>query len=148
MSRAHFRSLGRVPALLGIAFAAVAGWSCRGDADFSDAMPPPVTLSAEAYQSEIMEIDRLIFDEKPVTPERRQRLAARIESLSRRVARGSDSKFLGLEELELRRLALVAKRLPSASPPPALANDWMRIRNNLFDDRAWMARSARDPDPR
>jgi hypothetical protein len=107
-------------------------------------MPAPVTLSAEAYQTEIMDIDRLVFDEKPVTDQRRETLSARIESLSRRITQGSDSTFLKLEAHELRRLAALAKRLPPEPPPPALANNWMRLRNNLFDDRAWMARSARD----
>src|SRR6266850_6480090 len=27
-----------------------------------------------------------------------------------------------------------------------LENQWMRIRNNLFDDRSWFARSAKDVD--
>lgn len=137
------RSL-RFGLLLGLAAAA---WSCRGDADFSDAIPPVVTLAAENYQAEIMEIDRLVFEETPITSDRREVLSARIEALSRRIVQGSDSKFLKLEALELRRLAGIAKHLPSAPPPPALTNDWMRLRNNLFEDRAWMARSAADLEP-
>lgn len=120
---------------------------CSGDADFSDAMPAPVTLSAEAYQTEIMEIDRLVFEEAPVTKERRAALSKRLEDLSSRVPKGSDSKFLKLEALEIRYLAEKAKSLPEQPPPEALRNNWMRLRNNVFDDRAWMARSARDLEP-
>ena len=130
--------------LLGVAAAASC---CRGDADFSDAMPPVVTLRAEDYQAEIMEIDRLVFDDAPFTKERREALSGRVEALAARIPQGSDSKFLKLEALELRRLAGIAKHLPSEPPPAALANDWMRLRNNLFEDRAWMARSAADLEP-
>lgn len=139
---------GRPAALLGLALLAAAGLSCQGDADFSDAMPAPVTLSAEAYQADIMDIDRLVFEETSFTKNRREALSGRIESLSRRITRGSNSKFLKLEALELRRLAEMAKSLPSAPPPPALTNNWMRLRNNLFDDRGWMARSWRDIEAR
>lgn len=121
--------------------------SCSGDADFSDAMPTPVTLSAEAYQPEIMEIDRLVFEETPVTKGRRATLSKTLEDLSRRVPKGSTSKFLKIEALEIRLLAERAKDLPEEPPPEALKNNWMRLRNNLFDDRGWMARSARDLEP-
>ena len=137
-----------VLAALGAALATAAG--CSGDADFSDAMPAPVTLSAEAYQAELMEIDRLVFEETPVTKDRRAALAARLEALSRRIgdeAKTSKSRFLVIEALEVRHFAEVAKGLPAKPPPRALLDNWMRLRNNLFDDRAWMARSARDLEP-
>ncbi len=122
--------------------------ACQGNADFSDAMPAPVLLSAEAYQPEIMAIDRLVFEPQAVTPDRREALAKSLEELSRRVKAESKSRFLAIEALEIRRLAEAAKGLPPAPPPPALLNNWMRIRNNLFDDRAWFARSASDLEPR
>lgn len=118
--------------------------ACQGNADFSDAMPAPVTLSAETYRGEIMEIDRLVFETQPFTAERRQRLAQSLEELSRRVRAGSDSRFLKIESLEIRRLAEAARTLPSSPPPRALTDNWMRIRSNLFEDRAWFARSAAD----
>ncbi len=118
--------------------------ACQGNADFSDAMPAPVVLPAEAYQREIMDIDRLVFEAQPVTPDRRAALATTLEELSRRVKAGSTSRFLVIESLEIRRLAEIAKDLPTEPPPQALRNNWMRIRSNLFDDRAWFARSAAD----
>jgi hypothetical protein len=123
---------------------------CSGDADFSDAMPAPVTLSAEAYQDELMAIDRLVFEAKPVTEARRAALAKNLEDLSKRIdaeAKSSKSKFLMIESLEVRHLAEISKSLPEKPPPQPLLDNWMRLRNNLFDDRAWMARSARDLEP-
>jgi hypothetical protein len=124
--------------------------SCSGDADFSDAMPAPVTLSAEAYQTELMAIDRLVFEDKPIGEPRRIALAGRLERLSKRIdseAKARKSKFLVIESLEVRHLAEISKSLPEKPPPQPLLDNWMRLRNNLFDDRAWMARSARDLGP-
>lgn len=124
--------------------------ACQGNADFSDAMPAPVTLSAETYRSEIMKIDRLVFESRPFNSERRQSLAQSLEELSRSVRSASDSRFLKIESLEIRRLAEAARNLPSSPPPRALMDNWMRIRSNLFEDQAWFARSAADlpgPEP-
>jgi hypothetical protein len=122
----------------------VALQACQGDADFSDAMPTPVTLSAETYRGKIMEIDRLVFETRPFTSERRERLAQSLEELSHSVGSASDSRFLKIESLEIRRLAEAAGSLPFSPPPPALMDNWMRIRSNLFEDQAWFARSAAD----
>ena len=120
------------------------GWGCHGDADFSDAMPAAVTLNADAYRSEITGIDRLVFAEGSFDASRRQSLAGRLDELARRMKASSDSKFIAIEVLEVRRLAEVAKRVPAKPPPQMLSNQWMRIRANVFDDRAWFARSAAD----
>lgn len=121
---------------------------CSGDADFSDAMPAPVTLSAEQFQAEIMAIDRLVFGEGPLADARRNDLARRLESLAARVKTSGDSRFLLIESLELKRLASGAKSLPDApAARTSLQNNWMRIRSNVFDDRAWFARSAADLAP-
>jgi hypothetical protein len=121
--------------------------ACRGDADFSDAAPTPVTLSAEDYEREIREIDRLVFEERPLGPDRRESLAAKLEELAKRVKASSDSRFIAIEALEIRRLAAGTRNLPSDAPRTSLHNEWMRIRNNLFDDRSWFARSAADLEP-
>jgi len=118
---------------------------CSGDADFSDAMPAPVTLSAEQFQPEIMEIDRLVFGAGPLADARRNDLARRLESLAARVKASGESRFLLIESLELKRLASGSRSLPDApAARTSLQNNWMRIRSNLFDDRAWFARSASD----
>ena len=121
--------------------------ACRGDADFSDAAPTPVTLSAEDYRQEIQTIDRLVFEERPLGPDRYQSLAARLEELAKRIKASSHSRFIAIESLELRRLAAGTRDLPSDAPRTPLRNEWMRIRNNLFDDRSWFARSAADLEP-
>ena len=121
---------------------------CGGDADFSDAMPAPVTLSAEQFQPEIMEIDRLVFGAGPLADARRSDLVRRLESLAGRVKAAGESRFLLIESLELKRLASVSKSLPDVpAARTSLQNNWMRIRSNLFEDRAWFARSAADLAP-
>ena len=122
---------------------AVAG-GCSGEADFSDSMPQPVVLSAEKFQPQIESIDRLAFFPGPVGDERRKALGDELEKLSGKIKEGSDSKFLMLESLELRALAERARRAEEGPSLSAVQQNWMRIRNNVFDDRAWFARSAAD----
>jgi uncharacterized protein (TIGR03067 family) len=107
-------------------------------------MPAPVTLSAEEYNQEITDIDRLVFAEGPFDASRRESLAGRLEELARRMKASSDSRFIAIEVLEVRRLAEVAKRAPAKPRPQMLSDPWMRIRSNVFDDRSWFARSAAD----
>jgi uncharacterized protein (TIGR03067 family) len=126
---------------LGVAGLA-AGVACSGDADFSDAIGEITTLPAEEYRAEIMELDRLAFEPTAMDDARRARLGARFEALARRVKAAGDTRFLTLESLELRRLATASERMPAEQ----IQNQWMRIRNNLFDDREWFARSASDLD--
>ena len=127
-------------ALLGVVVLA----GCRGNADFSDVAPTPVTLKAEDFQKEIVAIDRLVFGEGPLVPVRREDLGRRLEALAGRVKASGDAPFLVLESLELRRLASGTRELPPDAPKATLQREWMRIRNNLFDDRSWFARSAAD----
>jgi hypothetical protein len=124
-----------------------AAWACQGDADFSDAMPDPVILSAEEYRQEITDIDRLVFAEGAFGETRRASLAAKLEELAGRMKASSDSRFIAIEVLEIRRLAAVAKRLPADAPRAAFNDQWMRIRSNVFDDRSWFARRAADLEP-
>lgn len=117
---------------------------CRGNADFSDVAPTPVTLKAEDYRDEITQIDRLVFAEGALVPARREDLGRRLEALAGRVKAAGDAPFLAIEALELRRLASGTRDLPPNAPKATLQREWMRIRNNLFDDRSWFARSAAD----
>jgi hypothetical protein len=128
--------------LLSLAVAA-----CSGEADFSDSMPAPVILSAEKYQPQIEALDRLAFTAGDVDDARRKAMGDAFEELAGKVREGSDSKFLLLESLELRALAGHARRAEAGRGMQAVQENWMRIRNNLFDDRAWFARSAADLAP-
>ena len=121
--------------------------ACSGDADFSAVAPTPVTLNADEYRKEISDIDRLVFEERPLTDERRETLAGKLEELAKRVKTSSDSRYIAIEALELRRFASGTKNLPPDASLTALQDDWMRIRNNLFDDRSWFVRSAADLEP-
>jgi uncharacterized protein (TIGR03067 family) len=119
--------------------------SCNVEADFSDAMET-VTLNANEYRADIIAIDRLIFTETALGEKGARDLASRLEQFAVRIKGNSDKKFLKLESLELRQLAQIARRLPPNGDAAALRNSWMRIRANLFEDEAWMARSAADLD--
>jgi hypothetical protein len=138
--------------------AALAGWllagliapvlaGCSGDADFSGVIPDPPVLAAEEYRKEIVAIDRLVFEPGPVDAARRGALAEQLDALAARVRTEGDSRFLALESLELRRLALGAGSVPPDGIPEPFATGWIRIRNNLFDDRSWFARNAADLEP-
>jgi hypothetical protein len=117
---------------------------CKIEADFSDNLPVK-QLSAEAYQQDIVRVDQLVFRDAPLGDDGVQSLGATLESMAKRVGEtDANSKFLKLESLELRLLAQRAKSLSPRSTARALQDNWMRIRNNLFDDRAWFARSAAD----
>jgi hypothetical protein len=133
-------------AMRGIAMmlAALLVAGCSGEADFSGAIDTQI-LPAEEYQQEIAAIDRLLFREQPLGDAGVQALETTITGLAKRVGSLSpDSRFLKLESLELRLLAEHAGQLPPDGTGKALQNDWMRIRNNVFDDRAWFVRSAAD----
>jgi hypothetical protein len=117
---------------------------CKVEADFSGALPTE-TLQAETYQSEIASIDRLLFRETPLGDDGVRTLKRILTALADRVgAAKAGSKFLKIESLELRLLAERAGGLSPDRTGRPLQNDWMRIRNNLFDDRAWFVRSAAD----
>jgi len=118
--------------------------ACSGEADFSDSMPTPVVLSAEEYQADILSLDRLIFAAGAIDEARRAAMGDQFEKLAARVKKGSDSKFLLLESLELRAVAAHARLADGPRALLGVQQNWIRLRNNLFDDRAWFARSAAD----
>jgi hypothetical protein len=115
---------------------------CAVEADFGDL--PIETLAAEEYQQEIAAIDRLLFSETPLGESGVRSLVNRLEELAVRVGSHSETVFLQIEARELRLLAQLASRVAPDGTGGALRNDWMRIRNNLFDDRPWFARSEAD----
>jgi hypothetical protein len=106
-----------------------------------------VILNPDEYRPEITEIDRLVFDEKPFDKERRALLATKLEELAARVKAAKESHFLDIEANEIKKLADGSKNMPEQPLRAQLPNQWMRIRNNLFDDRSWFARSAADLEP-
>jgi hypothetical protein len=127
---------------LAVTVALVAMGGCY--TDLVQHLPQPVVLNAEDYRQEITDIDRLLFSPKGYDDTRRAQLAARLEGLATRIVAGSDSRFLKTEASEIRTLAGLAKHTRAGVPRDHLEENWMRIRNNLFEDRNWMARSAAD----
>src|SRR6266436_6867196 len=137
--------------LLTMALAGVLGslWGCGKSAPEQAAKSPEellqiVILNADEYRQEITDIDRLVFDEKPFDKDRRALLATKLGELAARVKAAKDSHFLEIEAYEITRLADGFKNMPEQPLRSQLPNQWMRIRNNLFDDRSWFARSAAD----
>jgi hypothetical protein len=130
---------------LAVAVALVVMFGCS--VDLSKHLPEPVTLNADDYRPEITDIDRLLFSLKPYDDARSAQLAATLEGLALRITAGSESRFLKMEASEIRILASLAKHTSASVPRDHLEENWMRIRNNLFEDRSWMARSAADLQP-
>jgi len=118
---------------------------CSSEADFSENIET-VILPAEEYRQEITAIDRLVFREEPLGEEGVRELEDLLTAVSKRVRAHSDTTFIKLETMELTLLAKKAGRLSPRGTGKELQNDWMRLRNNLFDDRWWFARSAADLD--
>jgi hypothetical protein len=114
------------------------------NADLSQHLAQPVLLNADDYRQKITDIDRLLFSPKAYDDARRTQLAAELEGLASRITAGSDAPFLKMEASEIRTLAVLATNTRDSVPRDHLEENWMRIRNNLFDDRSWMARSAAD----
>ncbi len=119
---------------------------CQTATVSSEKLPEPVLLNAEDYQKEIVEIDRLVFAERPFDDARRESLTTKLRELAERVKGTSDARFLQVESNELKTLAEGSRHMPEAGLRTQLPRQWMRVRNNLFDDRAWFARSAADLD--
>jgi hypothetical protein len=130
---------------LAVTVALVAILGCNSD--LSQHPPQPVLLNADDYRQELTDIDRLLFSPKAYDDARRVQLGAELEGLAARVGAGSDSRFLKMEASEIRILAALAKNTRATVPRDHLEENWMRIRNNLFEDRSWMARSAADLKP-
>jgi hypothetical protein len=130
---------------LAVAVAVVVMFGCG--VDLSKPLPEPVTLNADDYRQEITGIDRLLFSPKPYDDARRAQLATTLEGLASRITTGSESRFLKMEASEIKILASLAKHTSASDPRDHLEENWMRIRNNLFEDRSWMARSAADLQP-
>ena len=128
-----------------VAVAVVAMFGCN--ADLSQHLPQPVLLNADDYRQKITDIDRLLFSPKPYDDARRGQLTAKLEGLAARVEASSDSRFLKMEASEIRVLAALAKNTRASVPRDHLEENWMRIRNNLFEDRSWMSSSAADLKP-
>jgi hypothetical protein len=130
---------------LAVAVALVMMFGCG--VDLSKPLREPVTLNADDYRQEITDIDRLVFSPKPYDDARRRELAAALEGLASRITAGSESRFLKMEASEIRTLASLTKHTSDSAPRDDLEENRMRLRNNLFEDRSWMARSAADLQP-
>jgi hypothetical protein len=137
----------RPASCLVLAMMMIAGVACTVEGDVSGKIET-VLLNADIYQAEIIALDRLIFSEAPLGDAGVRNLSDRLEQLGQRVKEtsdsGSDSQFLTIESLELKRLAARAKHLSPRGTASPMRDPWTRIRSNLFGDRAWFARGSAD----
>jgi hypothetical protein len=126
-------------------------WGCGKSASEPAKSPEEalqmVILNPDEYRQEITDIDRLVFDEKPFDKDRRALLVTKLVELAGRMETTADSRFVKIEAYEIRQLADGSRNMPEQPLRSQLPNHWMRIRNNLFDDRSWFARSAADLEP-
>ena len=131
--------------LRALAVALVVMFGCG--VDLSKPLAKPVTLNPDEHRPEITGIDRFLLSPKPYDDARRAQLATTLEGLASRITAGSESRFLKMEGSEIKTLASLAKHISASDARDHLQENWMRIRNNLFEDRSWMARSAADLQP-
>ena len=137
----------RMP-MLGLLVAVVVPlFGCKTGSDLRESLPEPVILNAEDFRQEITEVDRLVFAPQPFDDERRTLLETKLKALAQRVKAVSNARFLEVESNEIKTLAEGSRHMREAGLRTQLPQQWMRIRNNLFDDRSWFARSAADLDP-
>jgi len=134
----------RVLPVLVIALAPMCG--CKTNADLQQGLPEPVILNADEYRQEITDVDRLVFAAQPFDDDRRASLDTTLKALAQRVKAASNARFLEVESNEIKTLAEGFRHMPEAGLHTQLPQQWMRIRNNLFDDRSWFARGAADLD--
>jgi hypothetical protein len=117
---------------------------CKTSSDLREGLPEPVILNAEEYRQEITEVDRLVFAQQPFDDERRALLEMKFKALAQRVKAVSNARFLEAESNEIKTLAEGSRHMPESGLRTELPRQWMRIRNNLFEDQSWFARSAAD----
>jgi hypothetical protein len=103
-----------------------------------------VTLNPDEYHQEITDIDRAVFAADPFDDARHELLTANLEKLAQQVKSAGDSRFLKMEADEIMTLARMSRKMREEGLRTQLPNQWMRIRNNLFEDRYWFAHSAAD----
>jgi hypothetical protein len=141
----------RLKSLAASLFAVVACSLCAcGKASNDSSEPRPtdqlqlITLNPDEYRQEITDIDRAVFAAEPFDDARHELLTANLEKLVQRVKSAGDSRFLKMEADEILTLAKMSRKMREEGLRTQLPNNWMRIRNNLFEDRYWFARSAAD----
>ena len=103
---------------------------------------PPAgnTLSPDVYRPQIVEIDRIVFQNGPTDAGGADDLTAAVDALADRIDSAHPSPLVAALNRDLRRLRPV---LPSSLP--VLQRDWTRIRDELFGDAYWYRRSSADP---
>jgi hypothetical protein len=130
------------PGLLAL-LALLAG--CHMDAEFEapEGLEP---LDPGRYEAAITAVDREIFTSGTLDGSRRQALSGALTALAAQVDTPATSRFARYCAGELRTLARLVERLKPRTPieDSPLQDQWMRIRNNLFDDASWFARSEAD----
>lgn len=123
--------------------------SCHVDTDTDfTALQQLEPLDPSRYAASITAVDEVIFRSGPLDSERREALAAPLRTLATQVQTREAGTAAAHFAVELRTLANLAEHLRADLPveDSQLPDQWMRIRNSLFDDASWFARSEADLD--
>lgn len=115
------------------------------DTDFT-ALANIKPVDPQRYESAISAVDREIFTSGVLNDTRRESLSSRLQALASEIDTHEGGKPVVHFASELRTLARLAERLRTDLPieDSQLQDQWMRIRNSVFDDASWFARSEAD----
>lgn len=103
-------------------------------------------VDPERYHASITAVDQEIFTSGVLDDARRESLSSRLQALASEIDIHEGGKPVVHFASELRTLARLAERLRADLPieDSPLQDQWMRIRNSVFDDASWFARSEAD----
>lgn len=119
--------------------------NCSMDTSFT-ALANITPVDPERYHASITAVDQEIFTSGLLDDARRESLSSRLQALASEIDIHEGGKPVVHFASELRTLARLAERLRADLPieDSQLQDQWMRIRNSVFDDASWFARSEAD----
>lgn len=118
---------------------------CSMDTNFT-ALANIKPVDPQRYESSITAVDQEIFTSGLLDDARRESLSSRLQAVASAIEIHEGGKPVVHFASELRTLARLAERLRADLPieDSQLQDQWMRIRNSVFDDASWFARSEAD----
>jgi len=104
-------------------------------------------LVSDNFRAPIATLEAQLFAPGPLTMEQRIRLAAAMDGMRQALTDSSDSHMAKYSARELATLASMSRGLGElgGADLERVRQNWMRIRNNTFDDASWFRFSEADP---
>jgi hypothetical protein len=105
---------------------------------------PP--LNPEAYRAQIVAIDAILFEDRPLGEAERDTVGNTLLVMGRFAESDTTNTIAKTLGQNMRTLASLAKHTKVGTPLAGsrLRQEWLRIRGSLFDDAAWFRRSSAD----